>query len=134
VFAIIGLSRREGELWSAVWLPSKEGLDRIELWFAGIALAIVLIGWISHFKESWLLWRHQAESCRLLRYNFLTHPSVWQGREEEARLWIEYKLNEIRHTELDKAVREPTPHGPFEGTQSKLPAGSLAGFDRILSV
>jgi hypothetical protein len=121
VFAIIGLSRGEQELWSAPWLPTKEKLDWVELWLAGIAVAIVLAGWVSHYKERWLQWRHQAESCRLLRYNFLTHPSVWRGREEDAQFWIEGKLNAIRHTELDKAVREPTPHGPFEGTQSKLP-------------
>ena len=125
VFAIIGLSRGEQELWSAVWLPSKQALDRVELWLAGSALAIVLVGWLSHYKESWLRWRHQAESCRLLRYNFLTHPSLWRGRDEDARLWIETKLNQISHTDLDKAVREPTPHGPFEGTQSKLPRGVL---------
>lgn len=124
-FAIFGLSRSHQELWSGIWVPSKERLDWIELWLAGVALAIVLLGWISHYKESWLRWRHQAESYRLLRYNFLTHPSLWQGREEDARLWIETKLNEISHTQLDNAVREPTPHGPFEGTQSKLQRGVL---------
>jgi hypothetical protein len=125
VFAIIGLSRGETELWSAVWLPRKEMLDRIELCLAGAALLIVGFGWVMHYKESWLRWRHQAESCRLLRYNFLTHPSVWREREEDARLWIESNLNKIAHTDLDKAVLEPTPHGPFEGTQSKLPRGVL---------
>lgn len=125
LFAVIGLSRGEQELWSAGWLPSKQRLDWVELWLAGAAVFFVLIGWISKFKESWLRWRHQAESCRLLRYNFLTHPSVWRGREEAARVWIDDKLNEIRNTELEKAVREPTPHGPFEGTQCKLPLGIL---------
>jgi hypothetical protein len=125
VFSIFGLSRGQQELWSGAWVPSKQTLDWIELWLAGIAVVVVLVGWISHCKESWLRWRHHAESYRLLRYNFLTHPSLWQGREEDARLWIESKLNEISHTELATAVRQPSPHGPFEGTQSQLPRGVL---------
>jgi len=120
-FAIFGLSRGQQE----VWLPNKEKLDWIELFLAGAAVAIVLVGRITHYKERWLRWRHRAESYRLLKYSFLIRPSLWQGREEDARLWIESRLNEISHTDLDKAVREPSPHGPFEGTDSKLPRGVL---------
>ncbi len=124
-FAIFGLSRGQQEVWSTVWLPSKEKLDWIELFLAGAAVVIVLVGRITHYKERWLRWRHRAESYRLLKYSFLIRPSLWQGREEDARLWIESRLNEISHTDLDKAVREPSPHGPFEGTESKLPRGVL---------
>lgn len=124
VFAILGLSSSwlgQNALYSPAWVR----LDWLELLLAGAAVAIVLVGWLSHYKESWLLSRHQAESYRLLRYSFLIRPSLWRGGEDEARLWLETRLNEISHSELDSAVREPSPHGPFEGTQSQLPRGVL---------
>lgn len=120
VFAIIGLSRGHQEIWSAAWLPRKETLDWWELFFAGTAVLIVILGWIGNFKEKWLLRRHQAESYRLLRYHFLIHPTIWRGQREDARGWVETKLNEISQATLDKAVREASPHGPFEGTQSLM--------------
>jgi hypothetical protein len=48
----------------------------LELWSAGVAIVVVILGWIGQWKEEWLRWRHQAESCRLLRYRFLIHPAV----------------------------------------------------------
>jgi hypothetical protein len=103
------------------WLPSRHAMSLIELWSAGVAIVVVIFGWIGGFKEKWLLWRHQAESYRLLRYRFLIHPAVWQGGAEGSRQWIETKLQEIDRTTLAGAVREAAPHGPFEGTQSRLP-------------
>lgn len=61
------------------WLPSRHVMSLIELWSAGVAIVVVIFGWIGQFKEKWLLWRHQAESYRLLRYRFLIHPAVWRG-------------------------------------------------------
>jgi hypothetical protein len=107
------------------WLPSRHAMSLIELCSAGVAIVVVIFGWISHFKEKWLLWRHQAESYRLLRYRFLIHPAVWRGGAEGSRHWIETKLHEIDRTTLAGAVREATPHGPFEGTQSRLPRAVL---------
>ena len=47
------------------------------------------------------------------------------GGAEGSRQWIETKLHEIDCTTLAGAVREAAPHGPFEGTQSRLPRGVL---------
>jgi hypothetical protein len=107
------------------WLPSRHAMSLIELWSAGVAILVVIVGWISGFKEKWLLWRHQAESYRLLRYRFLIHPAVWREGAEGSRQWIETKLHEIDRTTLAGAVREAAPHGPFEGTQSRLPRAVL---------
>jgi hypothetical protein len=107
------------------WLPSRHVMSLIELWSAGVAIVVVIFGWIGQFKEKWLLWRHQAESYRLLRYRFLIHPAVWREGAEGSRQWIETKLHEIDCTTLAGAVREAVPHGPFEGTQSRLPRGVL---------
>jgi len=107
------------------WLPSRRSMSVIEIWFAGAAIAIVLAGYFSRVKERWLLSRHQAESYRLLRYAFLIHPSVWRGSEQSSGEWIDHRLQAIDGTELAGAVREPAPHGPFEGTQMRLPRGVL---------
>lgn len=103
------------------WLPSQHTMSLIEIWSAGVAIVVVLVGYFSRFKERWLLSRHQAESYRLLRYRFLIHPSVWRAGEQISRQWIETRLQEIEHANLAAAVREAAPHGPFEGTQSRLP-------------
>jgi len=107
------------------WLPSRHAMSLIELWSAGVAIVVVIFGWIGQFKEKWLLWRHQAESYRLLRYRFLIHPAVWREGAEGSRRWIETKLQEIDRATLAGAVREAAPHGPFEGTQSRLPRAVL---------
>ena len=105
--------------------PWKSVLDHAELFCAGITVLAVLIGRIGRFKDKWLLHRHHAESYRLLRYRFLIHPAVWRGNEESARLWIESRLKEVGSTTLKGAVAESSPHGPFEGTQSRLPRATL---------
>jgi hypothetical protein len=125
VLSIIGLGRSHQEIWPARSFPTKEILDSWETRFAGLAVAIVGLGWFGHYKDKWLLHRHRAESFRLLRYHFLTHPIYWRGPSEEARLWIETKLTAISSTTLARAVRDASPHGPFEGTQSRLPAPVL---------
>jgi hypothetical protein len=109
----------------AAWWLSKLWLDRIELFLAGCAVGTVGWGWHREYRDSWLLYRHRAESCRLLRYSFLIHPSAWREGEQAARGWIEPRLEEIRQTRLKAAVVQPSPHGPFEGTQSRLPRATL---------
>ncbi len=125
VFAIVGLSRIHHQPIGSSWLPGNEILDWMELWFAGMAVAIVITGRVASFKEKWLLFRHRAESYRLLRFHFLTHPSLWHEGHDDARVWIDNKLDEISHATLEKAVREASPHGPFEGTQFRVPRPAL---------
>lgn len=103
------------------------GLDGQSLmrWIEGLsaltAILVVGLGYFTNYKEKWLLSRHQAESYRLLRYAFLIHPAIWRTGEEASREWIDSRLETIDRTTLAEAVREPTPHGPFEGTQTRLP-------------
>jgi hypothetical protein len=128
--AIIGLSHHPASTEPAAgqpssWLPAVHSLDWLEFGFATIAVLAVLIGWRSRCKDNWLHYRHQAESFRLLRYRFLIHPSTWQSGEEAARQWIDSEVNEIRHTALESAVTQPSPHGPFEGTRTRLQRSTL---------
>jgi hypothetical protein len=109
----------------AFWLPSKAALEWLELVFASFAVGVVFWGWRSHYRDRWLLYRHQAESCRLLRYAFLIRPAVWRDGEGPAQQWIEPRLQEISDTSLKAAVVRASPHGPFEGIRSQLPQALL---------
>ncbi len=115
----------EAQPLAPAWLPSRHSMNLIEIWFAGAAIAVVLAGYFTHFKEKWLLSRHQAESYRLLRYRFLIHPTIWRNGEKDSQDWIEPRLHSIEHANLAAAVREAAPHGPFEGVRSQLPRGIL---------
>ena len=93
----------------------------VELISVVIALTVAVVGLRLAFKEKWLLARHQAEQCRLLKYNVLIHPALWPQLE-----WIDARLlalqqPDVRHGRqtdikeaLKKATREPVPYGPFE--------------------
>src|ERR1700690_3400422 len=125
--AIIGLSYHPGipglsSPLPAAWLSK---LERVELSAALIAVAAVTFGYFSDYRDKWLRYRHQAESCRLLRYQFLIHPTAWREGEESARQWIDSRMSELRVTSLKSAVTQPSPHGPFEGTQIRLPRATL---------
>jgi hypothetical protein len=59
---------------------------------------VVLRGRTDDNKENWLVGRHRAERCRLLKFRFLTHPLLWTGREPDRRRWkggLDAELHEI---------------------------------------
>jgi hypothetical protein len=59
---------------------------------------IVLRGRTDDNKENWLVGRHRAERCRLLKFRFLTYPLLWTGREPDRRRWkggLDAELHEI---------------------------------------
>jgi hypothetical protein len=99
-------------------------LSWAELGCVSIALGVALWGVRRAYKEKWLLRRHQAESFRLLKYRFLIDPSLWKQPN-----WIEEQIAAIQEPDvetavprviaaaLEKATREPVPHGPFEVTE-----------------
>lgn len=79
----------------------KKLIDIFTLVEGASALAvgvIVLRGRTDDNKENWLLDRHRAERCRLLKFRFLTHPLLWTGREPDRRRWkggLDAELHEI---------------------------------------
>jgi hypothetical protein len=125
IAAIAGLAYprlKEVNLWLPEW--GEVLLDVGEFLCAAAAIAIVIYGHRKQIKENWLLYRHQAELCRLAKYRFLLSPSVWMGPETEKEKWIEDSLEKIRKLQgeegLKTAVRQPASHGPFEGTQVRI--------------
>jgi len=123
MLAILALSIH-GWLQSHVWLQWV--MIALEVALGGYAFGTAMRGQKKGYKEDWLRLRHQAELCRLLKYRFLLRPDVWQDTTEESqRKWIGERLHEIHalqaEKELEEAVRQPSPHGPFQGTQCRLP-------------
>jgi hypothetical protein len=108
-------------------IPPSHWLSRGELFCVFVAVVAASWGMIRAYKERWLLQRHQAEWCRLLKYEYLIHPPLWERPQ-----WIDEQLQSIRVPDikatasktvkraLHQATREAVPHGPFEITERPL--------------
>jgi hypothetical protein len=105
-------------------LEWEDTLDTWELGAASLTFFIVGVGFFSRVKNKWLRARHRAELFRLLRYNFLIQPSVWNGvNDQEVEQWIQKRIAEIvklTDQDLEEALNEPSPPGPYEAVQSRL--------------
>jgi hypothetical protein len=74
-------------------------LGLFELIFATWAIFLVSRGVLKDFKEHWLVERHRAERCRLLKFAYLTDPLLWTGRAMDRQLWsgeLDSDINEIK--------------------------------------
>jgi hypothetical protein len=99
--AILGLALKD-----KVWVPPAlmEWVSRSEIVFALSALALAAIGLSIALKDRWLLYRHQAELCRLLKFRLLLQPSRWRN-PESMQAWIKHALHQIKGLDQD-SVRE----------------------------
>ena len=88
----------------------------------------VAIGRKRRYNVNWLRFRHRAELYRLLRYEFLIQPSLWSGSESSDN-WIRNRIREIEHLTgedgLEKALKEPSPAGPYAPPDSRMTRESL---------
>src|SRR5579871_1983089 len=55
-------------------------LRLVEMVAAAIALIAVALGVFAARQRNWLLQRHRAEHCRLLKFHYLTDPALWSDR------------------------------------------------------
>jgi hypothetical protein len=104
--------------------PEHEALlDWGELVTAAATVSLVGLGYLLGWKEKWLRQRHRAELYRLLRYNFLIQPSIWNG-DGNPESWIQSQLQRIDSLtgegDLEKALNEPSPPGPYEPAESHM--------------
>lgn len=89
LFAILQLSGR---------LPAVP-LALAEVVAAALALASVGLGLWAARHRSWLLERHRAERCRMLKFAFLSDPALWSGDPtlaDGARTRLDQELAAIR--------------------------------------
>ena len=93
-----------------------------------MTLAVVGFGRKQRYKVNWLRFRHRSELFRLLRYEFLIQPSVWEGSESPEN-WIRTRIGAIEQLtnseDLEKALNEPSPAGPYEPPDSRMRRESL---------
>jgi hypothetical protein len=119
IMAILGLALEKVDYLK----PILAGVSGAEIFFALMALAVALIGLAAALKERWLLCRHQAETCRLLKFRFLLQPSRWlDAAEAQARL--DDALLKIVNWQVKKAVRE--------AIEAPLPRFSLPLADAVI--
>ncbi|HEX2171800.1 MAG TPA: DUF4231 domain-containing protein [Dehalococcoidia bacterium] len=74
LLAVVQLSH----LIDATWPASLEALAAI------IAAVSVTLGLVASQQINWLVERHKAERCRLLKYRFLIDPALWTGATARA--------------------------------------------------
>jgi hypothetical protein len=127
VLAIVGLGFVASDPPEASKLRWEDRFDLGELTAASLTLVIVFVGFGLRFKEKWLRLRHRAELYRLLRYNFLIQPSLWSGGQDP-QAWIAKEIAGIdKRTggKLEEAINEPSPSGPYEAVESRMPRHRL---------
>ena len=73
LFAVLQLSG----LIPLAWLSSGELIAAL------VAVASVTLGLLAAHQSSWLLERHKAERCRLLKFKLLSDPDYWSGDPDE---------------------------------------------------
>lgn len=85
LFAIIQLSRLFRSSWP-LWIEIPAVL---------LALIAVVLGVRLRLHPNWLLYRHMAERCRLLKFQFLVSPETWCDKNPQAEKWREKLQHEI---------------------------------------
>jgi hypothetical protein len=98
-------------------------LTTLELLLVGLAFAAIVVGIREERKIRWLVNRHKAELLRLLKFEFLTTPSVWSGGRPAGSTWVNEKIQAISAVRdrrgLEAAVstaritEETTSHAPI---------------------
>jgi hypothetical protein len=81
--------------------------DTLEPVAALAAFAAVLLGLIVAKLDRWLVERHKAERCRLLKFGFLTDPALWGGDEQKLKDRIDQLRNEVAAIDAVRTIEEP---------------------------
>lgn len=124
IMAIFGLAFKHLDEMKSI-IPN---ISLAEIVFAGLALTVAMIGLAAELKERWLLRRHQAELCRLLKFRFLLQPSQWDDTHA-AQEWVDHAMRQIAALKGKKAVREvievSLPRFPLPSADAILPRSCL---------
>ena len=84
------------------WIPTW-----VEPLAALIALVAVVLGLVVSQLDSWLVERHKAERCRLLKFAFLTDPVIWGGDEQRAGDRVSQLRREVADLSAVQTIEEP---------------------------
>lgn len=77
-----------------------------ELALVLLLVVSIAIGTLQQRKNRWLLNRHKAELLRLVKFEFITTPSVWDGRGAGAAQWVTDRVGEIDAVRDRRALRQ----------------------------
>jgi hypothetical protein len=93
--------------WLRIEPEPKWILTWVEPLAALIALVAVVLGLVVSQLDSWLVERHKAERCRLLKFAFLTDPVIWGGDEQRARDRVSQLRREVADLSAVQTIEEP---------------------------
>jgi hypothetical protein len=104
VAAFTGMSAVLAAIWqlSGLWFSDYAG--PAELFMAITALASVILGLVASQQQAWLLQRHIAERCRMLKFVFVTDPDLWSKDvhlQEKATRQFLTRLDQIRQLQQE---------------------------------
>jgi len=80
----------------------------VEVLAAIMALCAVIVGLIQSRQTMWLLQRHKAERCRLLKFRFLIDPELWANDIARVKSWenrLQLEVDEIKEL-IQKSLHE----------------------------
>lgn len=100
-------------------------LPEIELLAAGAAVIAVILGLVASSQTQWLLQRHKAERCRLLKFRFLSDPGLWAGDAAARQERVEALRTEVR--EIAGLTTHDLHRWVQEDEIPELPSGPLLG-------
>jgi hypothetical protein len=105
----------------------------VEVLAATVATCAVLLGVVQAQHMQWLLQRHKAERCRLLKFRFLIDPGLWSAKESQRADWSNRLRREAEKVEglnsgsfRDWVKGTETPAIPDEIKDCRLGGNALA--------
>ncbi len=85
----------------------EKAFDVVEVIAALAALLAVILGLVVSKLDRWLVERHKAERCRLLKFGFLTDPVLWGGDEQKVRARLGQLREDVAAIDSVRTIEEP---------------------------
>jgi hypothetical protein len=63
-------------------------------------VCLILQGLRRYLKQEWLLERHKAERLRLLKFNFILEPAMWDGNQADEEICIDRLSQQVEEITL----------------------------------
>jgi len=113
-FTLVATMCGGGAVLIAVWIlgfgrfyESLEApLTALELLLVGLGVTAIVVGLHHERKIRWLVNRHKAELLRLLKFEFLTTPSVWRGATLSGGAWVGAMIGAIARVRDRRGLEE----------------------------
>jgi len=86
---------------------SDKVLGAFEVVAALAALLAVVLGLVASQLDNWLVERHKAERCRLMKFGFLIDPALWRADQQRTSDRARQLRDEAAGVEAVRTIEEP---------------------------